>query len=116
MRAQIEERKANTPRSRAKREALVKAMKLKNYEFTAHGVDLGQCYQSAAVAGDGTPRPDPARDPELYYRASTVPGSHLPHAWVGAASPDKFIGWRCMTLPADPGQALRSALRAILSR
>jgi energy-coupling factor transporter ATP-binding protein EcfA2 len=31
----------------------------------------------------GTSRPEPARDPELYYQASTVPGAHLPHAWVG---------------------------------
>ena len=28
-------------------------------------------------------RPEPTRDPDLYYEASTVPGSHLPHAWVG---------------------------------
>ena len=79
----IEERKANTPAGAAKRAALVKAMELKNYEFNAHGVDLGQSYQSSAVVSDGTPRPEPARDPDLYYRASTVPGSHLPHAWVG---------------------------------
>ena len=26
------------------------------------------------------------RDPELYYQPSTVPGSHLPHAWVGDAT------------------------------
>ena len=81
--ARIEERKANTPAGAAKRAALVKAMELKNYEFNAHGVDLGQSYQSSAVVSDGTPRPEPARDPDLYYRASTVPGSHLPHAWVG---------------------------------
>lgn len=194
MRAQIEERKANTPRGRAKREALVKAMELKNYEFNAHGVELGQFYQSAAVQGDGTPRPAPVRDPELYYQASTVPGSHLPHAWVGTAAndgaihkvstldlapydtftlltgiagepwaaaaakvsdvlgvplktviigpgrsvtdiyydwarlrevdedgvllvrPDKFIGWRSVSLPADPERALRDALTAMLSR
>ena len=49
MRQQIEERKANTPRGRAKREALIVAMELKDYEFNAHGVDLGQFYESAAV-------------------------------------------------------------------
>ena len=86
MREQIEERKANTGRGRAKRAALVSAMELKNYEFNAHGVELGQFYQSAAIVGDGTTRPEPARDPELYYQASTVPGSHLPHAWVGDAA------------------------------
>ena len=86
MREQIEERKANTARGRAKREALVSAMELKNYEFNAHGVELGQFYQSTAIVGDGTARPEPARDPELYYQASTVPGSHLPHVWVGDAA------------------------------
>ncbi|HEY5398408.1 MAG TPA: FAD-dependent monooxygenase [Trebonia sp.] len=189
MRDQIEERKANTARGRAKREALVSAMELKNYEFNAHGVELGQFYQSAAIVGDGTTRPEPARDPELYYQASTVPGSHLPHAWVGDAAskvstfdlapygaftlftgiageawaeaaekagrdlgvpiktviigpgrevtdiyydwarvrevdedgallvrPDKFIGWRSMSLPGNPDQALRDALANLLSR
>ncbi|MET7393826.1 FAD-dependent monooxygenase [Dactylosporangium sp. NPDC005572] len=80
---QIEERKANTPEGAAKRAALVKAMELKNYEFNAHGVELGQFYESSAVVPDGTARPEPTRDPDLYYQASTVPGSHLPHAWVG---------------------------------
>ena len=189
MREQIEERKANTASGRAKREALVGAMELKNYEFNAHGVELGQFYQSTAIVGDGATRPAPARDPELYYQASTVPGSHLPHVWVGDAAarvstldlapyntftlftgiagevwakaaeevsrelsvpiravvigpgrqvtdiyydwarireidedgallvrPDKFIGWRSMTLPADPERALRNALTALLSR
>jgi 2,4-dichlorophenol 6-monooxygenase len=189
MREQIEERKANTARGRAKREALVSAMELKNYEFNAHGVELGQFYQSTAIVADGATRPAPARDPELYYQASTVPGSHLPHAWVGDAAskvstldlapygtftlltgiageawadaadkvsrdlnvpiktviigpgravtdiyydwarvrevdedgallvrPDKFIGWRTMSLPDGPEQALRNALTTLLSR
>jgi len=81
--AAIEERKANTPEGAAKRAALVDAMELKNYEFNALGVDLGQHYQSAAVVSDGSSLPTPTRDPDLYYEMSTVPGSHLPHAWVG---------------------------------
>jgi len=79
----IEERKANTPEGAAKREALVKAMALKNYEFNAHGVELGQFYESTAIVANGAERPEPSRDPDLYYEASTVPGAHLPHAWVG---------------------------------
>ena len=87
MRQQIEERKANTPRGAAKRAALVEAMELKNYEFNAHGVEMGQFYASTAVVPDvaGSTRPEPTRDPELYYEPSTVPGSRLPHAWVGDA-------------------------------
>lgn len=80
---QMEERKANTPAGAAKRAAIVEAMEIKHYEFNAHGVELGQFYESRAIASDGTPRPEPLRDPELYYQPSTVPGSRLPHAWVG---------------------------------
>jgi 2,4-dichlorophenol 6-monooxygenase len=79
----IEERKASTAAGAAKRAALVEAMELKNYEFNAHGVELGQFYESAAIVGDGSQRPEPARDDELYYQPSTVPGARLPHAWVG---------------------------------
>jgi 2,4-dichlorophenol 6-monooxygenase len=187
MRAAIEERKANTARGAAKRAALVEAMELKNYEFNAHGVEMGQFYESAAIVPDGSPRPVPRRDPELYFTPTTVPGGRLPHAWVGdrirkvstldlapytrftlftgiageawadAAAkvgaglgvplgtviigpgqeytdlyydwararevaedgvllvrPDKHIGWRSMTLPADPEAALRAALTSLL--
>ncbi|MFE9651031.1 FAD-dependent oxidoreductase [Streptomyces sp. NPDC006365] len=82
MRTLIEERKANTPEGAAKRAALVTAMETKNYEFNAHGVELGQFYESAAVVSDGT-RPAPSRDGDLYHVMSTSPGAHLPHAWVG---------------------------------
>jgi 2,4-dichlorophenol 6-monooxygenase len=189
MRVQIEERKAQTPRGAAKRAALVAAMELKNYEFNAHGVEMGQFYTSSAVISDGSSLPSPTRDPELYYQASTVPGSHLPHVWVGdtrrkistldlapygqftlitgiagsawapaadlvseslevalatviigpgrevtdlyydwarireveedgaiLVRPDKFIGWRSMTLPADPEKSLREAMTSLLER
>ncbi|MCI2420620.1 FAD-dependent monooxygenase [Saccharopolyspora sp. K220] len=75
--AKIDGRKANTPEGAAEREA----MEIKNYEFNAHGVELGQHYTSTAVVGDGSSLPE--RDPELYYQPSTVPGARLPHAWVG---------------------------------
>jgi 2,4-dichlorophenol 6-monooxygenase len=187
--AGIEERKANTSQGAAKRAAIVEAMELKNYEFNAHGVELGQFYESAAIVPDGSVRPAPARDPELYYQPSTVPGARLPHAWVGDAArrlstldlapmtrftlitgitgeawvsaaekvghdlgvplaavvigpgreitdiyldwtrlrevaedgailvrPDKHVGWRSMTLPADPERALSAALSSLLSR
>lgn len=79
----IRERKDNTPAAQKKRAAIEKAMELKNYEFNAHGVDMGQFYESAAVVSDGSKRPAPQRDPELYHQPSTVPGSPLPHAWLG---------------------------------
>jgi len=82
--AAIEERKLATPAGAAKRKALAEAMELKNYEFNAHGVELGQFYTSNAVVSDGSPKPStPGRDPELYHTPSTAPGAPLPHAWVG---------------------------------
>jgi 2,4-dichlorophenol 6-monooxygenase len=81
--AQIDERKDISPAGAAKRHALLEAMALKDYEFNAHGVELGQHYESSAVVADGNPRAEPLRDPELYYQPSTVPGTRLPHVWVG---------------------------------
>jgi 2,4-dichlorophenol 6-monooxygenase len=46
---------------------------------------MGQFYTSDAIVPDGSTRPAPARDPELYFQPSTVPGARLPHAWVGDA-------------------------------
>ncbi|WP_427007791.1 FAD-dependent oxidoreductase [Pseudarthrobacter sp. H2] len=86
MHALIESRKDNTAEGAAKRQAIQAAMEIKNYEFNAHGVELGQHYDSSAVVGDGTSKPGPVRDPELYYEASTHPGGRLPHAWVGDSS------------------------------
>lgn len=86
MHALIEARKDNTAEGAAKRQAIQAAMEIKNYEFNAHGVELGQHYDSSAIVGDGTTKPEPARDPELYYEASTHPGGRLPHAWVGDSS------------------------------
>ena len=83
MAEEIRNRKDNTPEARAKRAALAKALKLKDYEFNCHGVEMGQFYESSAVKSDGSKKPVPTRDPELYYQASTVPGSPLPHVWVG---------------------------------
>jgi 2,4-dichlorophenol 6-monooxygenase len=89
MRARIAARADNTPDAAAQREALRKALELKNYEFNAHGVELGQRYRSAAVVGDGTPEPAYTRDPELYYHPTTWPGARLPHVWLADASGQK---------------------------
>jgi 2,4-dichlorophenol 6-monooxygenase len=62
---------------------LREALELKDYEFNAHGVELGQRYRSCAVVCDGTPEPPYIRDPELYYHPTTWPGARLPHCWLG---------------------------------
>jgi 2,4-dichlorophenol 6-monooxygenase len=83
MTRQIDVRKDNTAEGQRRRAALVEAMDFKNYEFNTHGHDMGQFYESDAIVSDGSKLPEPRRDPQLYYEQSTVPGSHLPHAWVG---------------------------------
>lgn len=85
MYAAIESRKDNTAEGATKRAAVREAMELKNYEFNAHGVEMGQFYTSDVVVSDGSEQPRSQRDPELYYEASTVPGARLPHVWVGDA-------------------------------
>lgn len=87
MQAALDELKADTPAGAQKRARLAEAMEIKNYEFNAHGVELGQNYAgSPAVVSDGTTLPEPERDPELYYEPHTTPGVRLPHAWVGSAA------------------------------
>lgn len=70
------------PDSEQRRRALTQAVDLQNYQFNCHGVELDRRYESGAVAGDGTPWPEPTRDPELYHHATTHPGATIPHAWV----------------------------------
>ena len=84
MQAALDELKAPTEAGATKRAKLAEAMEVKNYEFNALGVELGQNYAgSRAVASDGTTLPEPTRDADLYYEAHTTPGVRLPHAWVG---------------------------------
>ncbi|MFI6673228.1 FAD-dependent oxidoreductase [Kribbella sp. NPDC050470] len=82
----IESRKDDTPEGAAQRDELRTAIELKDYEFNAHGVELGQRYRSAAVIADGTAEPSYERDPELYYHPTTWPGARIPHCWLTRGS------------------------------
>ncbi|HEY2704072.1 MAG TPA: FAD-dependent monooxygenase [Candidatus Dormibacteraeota bacterium] len=70
------------PAGDRRRAALREALALMNYQFNAHGVELGYRYRSWAIVLDGTPEPAAVRDPQLYYQPTTWPGAHLPHAWL----------------------------------
>jgi 2,4-dichlorophenol 6-monooxygenase len=83
MQEHMARRAERTAEGRAQRESLRAALELKDYEFNAHGVELGQRYASPAVVPDGTPEPAFTRDPELYYHPTTWPGARLPHVWLG---------------------------------
>jgi len=83
MNERMRARADSTPEAAAQRAQLREALELKDYEFNAHGVELGQRYRSAAVVADGTPEPPYTRDAELYYHPTTWPGARLPHCWLG---------------------------------
>jgi len=83
MQQHIAARADNTPQAAGQRAALREALELKDYEFNAHGVEMGHRYASNAVVPDGTPEPGFTRDPELYYHPTTWPGARLPHVWLG---------------------------------
>lgn len=87
MQRQIALRKEASIEGEQRRQALREALVQKNYEFNCHGVEMGQRYESVAVASDGTPWPEYVRDPELYYHPTSHPGARLPHAWVSVADP-----------------------------
>jgi 2,4-dichlorophenol 6-monooxygenase len=80
--AGIAELSQDTVTGATRRAALAAAVELQNYQFNAHGIELGQTYVSDAVVPDGTPTPEPTGDPELHYSPSTRPGGRLPHVWL----------------------------------
>jgi 2,4-dichlorophenol 6-monooxygenase len=83
MNERMRARADNTPEAALQRVALRRALELKDYEFNAHGVELGQRYRSRAIVPDGSPEPAFTRDPELFYHPTTWPGARLPHCWLG---------------------------------
>jgi 2,4-dichlorophenol 6-monooxygenase len=80
-RANIDELFGDSATGEQRRQALLSGLTLMNYQFNAHGVELGQRYRSRAI-WSGEPFPQSQRDPELYFQPDTVPGSHLPHVWL----------------------------------
>ena len=65
-----------------RRRELEAAIRLKDYEFNAHGVELNQRYESTAVVSDDSPAEVWEKDRELYHQPSTRPGAKLPHVWL----------------------------------
>ena len=111
----------DTPEGRA---ALRETIDLMKYEYHAHGVEMNACYRSTAIVAEGDAG-DRAfdRDPELYYQPSTLPGSFLPHAWLGHRIPSSRVstldvaGKRQFTLfTGHGGEAWREAAHATAKR
>lgn len=64
---------------------------IQSIEGHGQGRELNRQYVSDAVIQDGSPPIDYARDEEIYYQASTRPGSPLPHAWIGKRYPAPLV-------------------------
>ncbi|MBB5216979.1 FAD-dependent monooxygenase [Parapusillimonas granuli] len=71
------------PEGAARRDALAKALDLKNYEFNAQGLELNQrCVSDAVIPDPDAGEEVFARDPQLYLQPTTRPGAKLPHVWL----------------------------------
>ncbi len=70
------------PDGESERAALFDALDLMDGQFNAHGVELGQQYESGAIVSEPEPEAPARCDQELFYEPSTRPGRPLPHAWL----------------------------------
>jgi 2,4-dichlorophenol 6-monooxygenase len=85
MQASLARLREGTPDAASRRAALRTAMEGTIIAFGGgHGVEMNQRYESQAIVPDGSADPGFAQDRDLYHRASSRPGAHLPHAWVTA--------------------------------
>ncbi|WP_439031544.1 FAD-dependent monooxygenase [Gordonia terrae] len=76
---------ADSPEGKQARAAVAEFRKLMDFNFNAHGVELGYRYDDPnatdTTSHDVEPL-DPGTVDDLIYVPSTAPGEHLPHAWV----------------------------------
>lgn len=70
------------PEGEAQRIKVPKSLELMNYQFNAHGVEMGFRYPNGTLVDDGTAFPKVIGDPQLYVMPTTHPGARLPHAWL----------------------------------
>ncbi|MFM2114969.1 MAG: 2,4-dichlorophenol 6-monooxygenase [Actinomycetota bacterium] len=59
---------------------LAESLRIANYQFNAHGVELGHCYEVGALVHDGSTYSMNPRDPVLYHHPTTRPGARVAHA------------------------------------
>ena len=59
---------------------LTESLRIANYQFNAHGVELGYRYDDGALVHDGSVETDDPRDPVLYHHPTTRPGARVAHA------------------------------------
>ncbi|MEZ0165164.1 FAD-dependent monooxygenase [Kineococcus sp. LSe6-4] len=108
------------PQGVADREALSRALELKDTEHNAHGTELNQRYASCAVVPDEAAGPEVwRRDPGLHLQATTRPGAKVPHVWLVDEAGRKLStldvtgGGRFSLLTGLAGGAWRTAAEAL---
>ncbi|RAO68157.1 uncharacterized protein BHQ10_004169 [Talaromyces amestolkiae] len=81
------------------------AQRVLDSEFGAHGTEVGWFYPSADIKQEGAKtrhagqiKEDGAFD-ELIYHPSTIPGHHLPHAWLQNLVGDVPVSTRDLIVP-----------------
>ncbi|MFI9381890.1 FAD-dependent monooxygenase [Kutzneria sp. NPDC052558] len=104
------------PAGEARRAALRDAVALTDYQFNAHGVELGYRYHSTAIVEDDSPEPPSERDAQLYHTPTTRPGARLPHArlerdGVPLSTLDLVDGLDFALITGPGGQAWAEAAR-----
>ncbi|MFJ4655180.1 FAD-dependent monooxygenase [Nocardia sp. NPDC088792] len=71
------------PDGAARRQALRAAIELSNFQFNAHGIELGYRYERGALVGEReTTPPVPEAESVLHYTPTTAPGTRVPHARI----------------------------------
>ena len=101
-----------------RRAALRAAIDATNYQFNAHGVEVGYRYRDGAIVADGTAEPVSQRDAQLYYDPTTWPGAHLPHVWLERdghrlSTLDLVVGTRFALLTGIGGEGWADAALAV---
>ncbi len=76
------------PDGAPERQKIFDALKLQNGQFNAHGVELGQHYESDAVVSDGSTAKAADLKSDLVHEPTTIPGNPVPHAWLTVDNKD----------------------------
>lgn len=71
----------DTEYGRAALQHIRRILATQNIEYSAHGIELGFCYEDGARVSDSTEAPIPDPQGQIYY-PTTRPGHRLPHAWI----------------------------------
>jgi 2,4-dichlorophenol 6-monooxygenase len=106
------------PEDAEHRATVLAHIRAQSMEFSELNVELGYCYESAAIVDDLVPRPA-AIDPIRVYEPSTKPGSPLPHAWVDDADgarraiKDLVVPGRFLLIAGEQGEPWCSAAREL---